>query len=88
MMAGRMLITPHAAAFIDALFSTGINLTTRFVLRSVPRIVDALRDGARARIDVARIFEPMTVRRDRVRVIRRVMTRLIAFRLRLIKKLT
>merc|ERR1719197_1418404 len=32
-VADRLLLTPHAAAFVDPLFSTGINLTSRFVLR-------------------------------------------------------
>jgi FADH2 O2-dependent halogenase len=57
MLGDRFILTPHASAFIDPLFSTGILMTTRFVIRFVPRMVKALKenDFSKAR------FEPMQV---------------------------
>jgi len=34
----RFLLTPHAAAFVDPLFSTGVDLTTAFIARAAPLI--------------------------------------------------
>jgi tetracycline 7-halogenase / FADH2 O2-dependent halogenase len=41
----RFILAPHAAGFIDALFSTGINLTQAFITRIVPALRSALDDG-------------------------------------------
>jgi tetracycline 7-halogenase / FADH2 O2-dependent halogenase len=34
----RFLLSPHAAAFVDPLFSTGVDLTTAFIARAAPLI--------------------------------------------------
>ncbi|MBK7860697.1 MAG: tryptophan 7-halogenase [Archangiaceae bacterium] len=44
------VLTPHAAGFIDPLFSTGITLTQSFVSRFVPAVKQALQ---KARVDTA-----------------------------------
>lgn len=38
----RFLLSPHAAAFIDPLFSTGVDLTLAFLARAVPEIRRAM----------------------------------------------
>lgn len=68
MAVGRMILAPHATAFVDPLYSTGINLTTRFVLRAVPRILTAIRGpsnqalprGEYLPLDVATHFRSMS----------------------------
>lgn len=49
------ILTPHAAGFIDPLFSTGITLTQSFISRFVPAAVRALR---RPRLDM-QAFRPL-----------------------------
>lgn len=39
------VLTPHAAGFIDPLFSTGLTLTQAFIARFVPVVAKALDDG-------------------------------------------
>ncbi|MEJ7602123.1 MAG: NAD(P)/FAD-dependent oxidoreductase [Kofleriaceae bacterium] len=41
----RFILAPHAAAFVDPLFSTGILLTSSFMSRFVPRALEAKADG-------------------------------------------
>ena len=41
----RFILAPHAAGFIDPLFSTGILLTQAFMARFVPRALAAKQDG-------------------------------------------
>ena len=41
----RFILAPHAAGFIDPLFSTGILLTQSFMARFVPRAIEAKQDG-------------------------------------------
>jgi FADH2 O2-dependent halogenase len=40
----RYLLAPHAAGFVDPLFSTGVDLTTAFVIRAAPLIQRMLAD--------------------------------------------
>ena len=51
----RFVLTPHAAAFIEPLFSTGLVLTQSFIARFVPLAVEALRQP---RIDME-VFRPI-----------------------------
>eukprot|EP00026_Physarum_polycephalum_P004370 Phypoly_transcript_04388.p1 GENE.Phypoly_transcript_04388~~Phypoly_transcript_04388.p1 ORF type:complete len:590 (+),score=62.53 Phypoly_transcript_04388:367-2136(+) len=39
----RFIVTPHASGFVDALFSTGMLMTVRFVVRFIPRMQKALK---------------------------------------------
>ena len=58
MAAGPVLLSPHAASFVDPLFSTGIDLTATFIGRVVPLIRRAVRetdDSAFATLD--RLYE-------------------------------
>ena len=41
----RYVLTPHAAGFVDPLFSTGLLLTASFIARFVPRALAAKADG-------------------------------------------
>jgi len=41
----RFILAPHAAGFVDPLFSTGILLTQAFMARFVPRAIAAKADG-------------------------------------------
>ena len=41
----RFILAPHAAAFVDPLFSTGILLTQSFMARFIPRVLEAKQDG-------------------------------------------
>lgn len=53
----RVAVMPHGAAFIDPLYSSGLNLTQAFIRRLVPNVVRAVRDGtdlgARQAMDAA-----------------------------------
>ena len=56
----RFAILPHASAFIDPLFSTGLNLTQAFIRRLVPTLVQALdedRLDAERFADIGQVFE-------------------------------
>ncbi|MBL8955475.1 MAG: FAD-dependent oxidoreductase [Myxococcaceae bacterium] len=56
------VLTPHAAGFIDPLFSTGITLTQSFVARFVPAVVKALEHGGHIDTEVFRPIEQAFMR--------------------------
>ncbi|MGK3965275.1 NAD(P)/FAD-dependent oxidoreductase [Sorangium sp. So ce118] len=41
----RFILTPHAAGFVDALYSSGVLLTCAFIARFIPLVRQALSDG-------------------------------------------
>jgi len=53
----RFILAPHASCFIDALFSTGINMTTRFIIRSIP-LIKKVCQQKNGPLDMS-IFKPM-----------------------------
>jgi len=46
----RFILSPHAASFIDPLYSTGMSLTTRFIRRLMRKIKDVLAEDSPVKI--------------------------------------
>lgn len=78
MLGDRITLTPHSAAFLDALFSTGIQQTANYIRNAIPIIAKALKDN---NFDPAR-FQPLedTYFRDLKHVDTIVATALESFR--------